>query len=189
MSQDVFAARLERLNGKHAQHAQSIKAEAQAQRGPMPEWVRNIGYPGSLVAACLIGVLTVLLSRYVMFHLNGVPDPEADADMTMLIDGGLAAALAFVIRSALNMTSKEHLACKAAGIWIALTCMHNAVHAYPAIWATTFSPEWVERTTEMTKPRSFYISGMSFEIGGAKDATTPQDGPAPAGKEIKINRH
>ena len=188
MSQDVFAARLARLDGAQTQLKDSQKVAAQTARGRVPEWVRNMGYPGSLVGAFLIGILTVLLSRYVMFHLNGVPDPDADADMTMLIDGGLAAVLAFMIRSALNMTSKEHLACKAAGIWIALTGMHNAVHAFPTVWATAFSPEWVERTTEMTEPRSFYISGVSFVIGDKDEGDGASDVPTSRSKEIKINR-
>lgn len=186
MSQDVFAARLARLDGAQSVQKEQTAQATHAPRSRFPEWVHNMGYPGSLLAAVLIGIMTVVLSRYVMFHLNGVPDPDADADITMLMDGALAMGVAFVIRNALNMTSKEHLACKAAGIWIALTCMHNLVHAYPAVWAAGYSPEWVERTTQMTKPRSFYISGISFEIGGGQGAARDSGSGA---KEIKINRY
>ena len=189
MSQDAFAARLARLDGTHSQIKEQQQAAAKAARGPTPEWVRNMGYPGSLAGAFLIGILTGVLSRYVMFHLNGVPDPDADADLTMLIDGGLAAARAFVIRSALNMTSKEHLACKAAGIWIALTCMHNAVHAFPITWSNAFSPEWVERTVDMTEPRSFYISGVSFTLDAKAKPDDEYSTSAPGTSEIKINRY
>lgn len=186
-TQDVFAERLARLDQTHSQRMQAQTATAQAQRGSRPEWVSNLGYPASIVGACLLGLITVVMSRYVMFHLNGAPDPDADADMTMLIDGGLAFGIAFVLRNAFHMTAKEHLLAKTVGIWIALTCMHNLVHAYPTVWSHAFSPEWVTRTTDMTEPRSFFFRGMTFRIdGGETDA--PED--TPAGKpEIKINRY
>ena len=186
-TQDVFAERLARLDQTHSQRAQTQTATAQAQRGNRPDWVSNLGYPASIIGACLLGLLTVVMSRYVMFHLNGAPDPNADADMTMLIDGGLALAIAFVLRSAFHLTTKEHLAAKTVGIWIALTCMHNLVHAYPTVWSNAFSPEWVTRTTDMTEPRSFFFRGMSFKINGG--TTEAADGASPAKPEIKINRY
>ena len=192
MAQDVFAARLERLHNKHSQIDLERQAAAKSMRGRYPEWVSNLGYPGSLLAAGIIGLFTVVMSRYAMFHINGVPGEDADADITMLMDGALAAAIAFVIRNALNMNCKEHLAFKAAGIWIALTCMHNLVHAYPKVWEIAFSPEWVQYTTELTEPKSIYISGMSFLIGGEQDDTSPFDEratPAAGSPKIKINRY
>ncbi|WP_299600860.1 hypothetical protein [uncultured Tateyamaria sp.] len=191
---DVFAARLARLNETHAEHEARQSASAKAARGRVPDWARNLVYPGSIVGALVVGVFTVVLSRYAMFHANGAPDPNADADLTMIMDGGLALAIAFVLRSALHLTAKEHLAAKTAGIWIALTCMHNLVHAYPNVWATAFSPEWVERTTYMTEPRSFYVRGFTFsfdDMGGARndDGSTNSEGPSTSKPEIKINRH
>ncbi|GGX39610.1 hypothetical protein GCM10007385_03380 [Tateyamaria omphalii] len=191
---DVFAARLARLNETHAEHQARQSATAKAARGSTPDWVRNLVYPGSIVGALFVGILTVVLSRYVFFHINGAPDPNADADLTMIMDGGLALAIAFVLRSALHLTAKEHLAAKTAGIWIALTCMHNLVHAYPAVWATAFSPEWVERTTAMTEPRSFFIRGITFtfdDIGGADkaDGSSNSEAASNSKPEIKINRY
>ncbi|MEP2892131.1 hypothetical protein [Tateyamaria sp.] len=188
MSQDVFAARLARLNSAHDQLKEEQVIAAQAERGFFPEWVHNLGYPGSMLLAGVIGFLTVLMSRYVVFHLNGVPGADADADLTMLIDGALAAVIAFVLRTALKMESKEHLACKAAGIWIGLTGMHNLVHAYPTIWENAFSPEWVEYTTELTEPKSFYVAGMSFVIGGSSGNNEDADDLAGQPQEIIINR-
>ncbi|WP_299139895.1 hypothetical protein [uncultured Tateyamaria sp.] len=189
--QDIFAERLARLNDTHGHRQKQQTATARAARGRTPDWVRNMVYPGSLVGACFVGILTVILSRYVMFHMNGAPDPDGDADLTMLMDGGLALAIAFVLRNALNMSSKEHLACKTAGIWIALTCMHNLVHAYPMTWANAFSPEWVERTVEMTEPKSIFFRGMSFTLDDKAPEAEPvnTDPSIPTSKpEIKINR-
>ena len=186
-TQDVFAERLARLDQTHDQRVQAQAATAQAERGSRPDWVSNLGYPASILGACILGLITVVMSRYVMFHLNGVPDPNADPDMTMLIDGGLAFGIAFVLRSAFHLTTKEHLLAKTVGIWIALTCMHNLVHAYPTAWAYAFSPEWVAGTTDMTEPSSFFFRGMSFKIDGG--TTVAPDGTETAKPEIKINRH
>ncbi|WP_299684670.1 hypothetical protein [uncultured Tateyamaria sp.] len=184
MGQDVFAERLARLGAEHGQRAELQTQKAQAARGTRPEWVTNLGYPASIVGACFLGLLAVVLARYCMFHINGAPDPGADADLTMIIDGALAFGIAFVLRMAFYMSDKVHLAAKTVGIWIALTCMHNLVHDYPDLWAAAFSEDWVERTTEMTEPRSFYFRGYSFEFSGAIAAE-----PAATDKpEIKINR-
>lgn len=184
MGQDVFAERLARLGAEHGQRAAVQAQQAQAARGSRPEWVSNLGYPASIVGACILGVIAVVLSRYAMFHINGAPDPGADADLTMIIDGALAFGIAFVLRMAFYMTDKIHLAAKTVGIWIALTLMHNLVHDFPGLWSTAFSEEWVERTTEMTEPRSFYFRGYSFEFAGAMSA----DAGTTEKPEIKINR-
>ncbi|WP_299650870.1 hypothetical protein [uncultured Tateyamaria sp.] len=194
---DVFAARLARLNETHTQHQTRQSEAAAAARGRTPDWVRNLAYPGSIVGALFVGIFTVVLSRYAMFHVNGAPDPNVDPDLTMLMDGGLAIAIAFVLRSALNLTTKEHLAAKTVGIWVALTCMHNLVHAYPGVWTVAFSPEWVDRTTSITEPRSFYVRGFTFsfdDTGNASDSdatvSDPEQMPTTTGKtEIKINRY
>ena len=70
--------------------------------------------------------------------------------------------------------------------------MHNLVHAYPKVWEIAFSPEWVQYTTELTEPKSFYISGMSFLFGGEQADTSPFDEratPAAGSPKIKINRY
>ena len=184
MGQDVFAERLARLGAEHGQRAEVQTQQAQAARGPRPAWVTNLGYPISVLGACVLGLIAVVLARYGMYVIGGEPDPLADPDLTMVIAGALAFGIAFVLRMAFHMTDKVHLAAKTVGIWIALTCMHNLVHDYPALWATGFSEAWVERTSSMTDPRSFYVRGYSFEFGGlmAEDAGKP-DKP-----EIKINR-
>lgn len=182
--QDAFADRLNRLGETHTQRKDAQTAQAKATQGPRPEWVDNLGYPASIVGACLVGLLTVVASRYIIFHMNGAPNPGDDPDITMIIDGALAFGLAFMLRTALHMKLKEHLAAKTVGIWIALTCMHNLVHAYPAVWAKGFSPAWVASVTEMTEPKSFFIRGMSFKING-KAGSDDQDTGKP---EIKINR-
>ena len=182
--QDAFAERLARLGAEHTVRAAAQTQKAHAARGSRPDWVTNLGYPASIVGACILGLLSVILARYCMFHINGAPDPEANPDLIMIIDGALAFAIAIILRMAFYMSDKVHLAAKTVGIWIALTCMHNLVHDYPGLWASAFSEPWVERTTEMTEPRSFYFRGYSFAFSGAiaQEATTP-DKP-----EIKINR-
>ena len=183
--QDAFSERLARLGAEHSARADMQTQQAKAAQGSRPEWVTNLAYPGSIVGACILGLLSVVISRYCMFHITGAPDPDADPDLTMIVDGALAFGIAFVLRMAFMMTDKVHLASKTVGIWIALTCMHNLVHDYPGLWSTAFSEEWVERTTEMTEPRSFYFRGYSFLFSGAMSAQeTNPDKP-----EVKINRY
>ncbi|MEL7166178.1 MAG: hypothetical protein AAGL96_11970 [Pseudomonadota bacterium] len=184
MAQNAFEERLNRLAQSHGVRAEAQIEQAAANRGRTPEWVRNLRYPGSVVGACALGILSVALSRYCMFHINGVPDPNGDPDMTMIVDGALAFAIAFVLRMAFLMTDKVHLISKTVGIWIALTTMHNLVHDFPDLWSAAFSPEWVEITTYMTEPRTLYIRGFSFELSGMLSSSADE----PAKPEIKINR-
>ena len=182
--QDVFAERLARLGAEHGIRAEIQTQKVRTAHGSRPEWVTNLGYPASIVGACILGIIAVALSRYCMFVINGVPDPNADPDMTMIIDGALAFAIGFALRMAFLMTDKVHLAAKTVGIWIALTCMHNLVHEFPAPWSHAFSEEWVSRTTQMTEPRSFYVRGFSFTLDGpmAADAAESEK------PQVKINR-
>ncbi|MEL7093335.1 MAG: hypothetical protein AAFN94_16525 [Pseudomonadota bacterium] len=184
MSQDVFGERLSRLAETHTIRVETQTQQAAAKQGRTPQWLRNLGYPASIVGACLLGILAVALSRYCMFHITGVPDPNGDPDMTMIVDGALAFAIAFVLRMMFWMTDKVHLIAKTVGIWIALITMHNLVHDFPAVWSAAFSPEWVEITTRMTEPRTLYFRGLSFELAGMLSA----ESSAPAKPEIKINR-
>lgn len=58
----------------------------------------NAKYPSTIVMAFALGLFAVALSRYIRYHLHGGSLTGEDADLIMMIDGGLAAMAGFAIR-------------------------------------------------------------------------------------------
>lgn len=158
---EAFVTRVERIKQRHqsrlAWHSRIFGSSAAASG-------TQLGRGLSLVSAVIIGSLAVLISRYAMFQTQGLPNGAANPGMVMIIDALFAFCIAFVIRMGLNMTSRTHFSASIIGVFIALTSVHNLVHAYPDAWAKAFSQEWVTHTTQMTEPKSLYIQGHSFEF-------------------------
>lgn len=167
MSHADFQARLERMGA--AQHVRPPEPERTPgtkvkRKEARPEWVENVAYTGSFVGAFFLGLLSILIARYVQFHMMGVPDPNGDADMQMMVDAGVAFMVVWFFRMLFDMKSHQHIVCKTAGLWVALCTMHNLVHLYPNVWATVFSQEWVNMTRAMSEPNSILFRGMSFTL-------------------------
>ena len=64
--QDIFSERLAKLGAEHSARLDIQAERAQAAHGTRPEWVTNLGYPASVLGACILGLIAVLLSRYCM---------------------------------------------------------------------------------------------------------------------------
>ena len=182
--QEAFQARLSNLGAAHQarQYEQTAARDSQRQK---PQWIENLGYPASLAGAFVLGLLSVFIARYVTSHIND--GATEDPDLTLLMDGAVAFGVVFILRTALHMTSKEHILCKTVGIWVSLTMMHNLVHAYPGAFAVVYTPKWVEYVTTATEPNSIFFRGQSFYFGDGPAYGTAQSSDTPGGK-IKINR-
>lgn len=178
--QEAFQERLEKLGVAQDMRAPDVEVTRVVKPGP-PHWTENLGYPASLVGAFVAGLVSVFLARWATSHVtDGASD---NADLTLLMDATVAFGIVFILRTALHMTEKEHIACKTAGIWVSLTMMHNLVHAYPEHFAFVYTPAWVEHVTGITEPNSFYFRGYSFPFGDA-----PAQGEAET-NGVKINRY
>lgn len=135
----------------------------------VPSLKENIGYPISIIWAFAIGLLAVLITRYVRNALAGGTLTGEDADIMMAIDGGLALAVGFVLTQMFRVKGKAQETAKTAGIVVMIGMMHNMVHAWPGAFELTFSPEWVTDVVETTEPKSFLFRGISFALGDTKE--------------------
>lgn len=129
-----------------------------------PDWKTNIRYPLSLVGAALLGMLAVFIARYARFHLTGGALTGDDADLTMIIDGGLAAGCSFLLFGLLRFDGAEYKLAQTVGIVVMVCIMHNFVHAAPAVFDIVFSPEWTQDVIAYTEPKSILFRGVSFVL-------------------------
>ena len=165
----------------------------------LPDWKENIRYPATLVGMALLGMFAVFVVRYVRFHLMGGTLAGNDADITMIIDAGLAGVAAFVIYSAVGLTMRDAnraergsifslnnlgdnpvKAALVVGIAIMIGTMHNMVHSAPGVFGALFSEEWAEDVVAFSEPGSIYFRGNYFTVLPQAEDTVAEDG-APAG--------
>ncbi len=130
----------------------------------IPDWKENFKYPAAIVGAALVGMLAVLISRYVRFQLLGGSLAGEDADITMMIDGCIAAACSFALFGMMRFSGPEFKAAQSVGIAIVILCMHNLVHAMPSVFKVAFSQEWTENVVAYTEPNSILFRGISFAL-------------------------
>ena len=159
MSSSSFQDRLNRV----AEARAPIEA-AKPQVDLTPDWKTNIRYPLSLIAAAVVGMLAVFLARYARFHLTGGGFDDMDPDMTMIVDGGLAAGCSFLLFGLLRFEGAEYKLAQTVGIVIMVCIMHNFVHMAPAAFDVMFSPEWTDEVIAYTDPKSILFRGVSFAL-------------------------
>ena len=137
---------------------------AKPQVSVIPDWKENIRYPAKLVGCALVGMMAVFVARYVRFHMMGGTLAGEDADITMLIDGGIGAACGFLLFAILRFDGKEYKAAQTFGIVAMVMVMHNLVHYMPGVFNTLFSETWTEDVIAYTEPNSILFRGNSFVL-------------------------
>lgn len=153
---EAFQARLQRIG---ASQPVTVSGPATT-RESVGNLLHVLSYPG----AFLLGIVSILLSRYVMYHMGGIPDPSQPADIREIIDVTVGGVVLIAFALAFNLKTKEHVAAKFAGLWAAQLTLHNFVHTYPEIWSSVFAPEWVRWVTEITEPNSIVFQGMNIAL-------------------------
>jgi hypothetical protein len=156
------------------------------QVSPLPDWRENIRYPALIVGAFVLGLVAVVMSRWVRFHMSGRAVEDAYSDLNMMIDGGMAFAIGFVLRMLFNVEGKEFIAAKTVGIFVMVSSMHNLVHAAPGAFTSAFSPEWVDAVVTTTDPSTVIFQGMTFEFGSGADTGTRHAGMGGSGGPGRI---
>ena len=155
---EVFVERLSRLDENHMRRKSMKSRSAVSAKKTLD--VRRVA---SISGAGMIGLLSVPLSRLAMFHSQGLGNSSANPELVMAIDGLFAFCIAlFLVRMVLSVSCIHHMMGQVAGIWIALTTMHNFVHAYPEFWVQAFSAEWVARIILPTDTGTLYLAGTGF---------------------------
>ncbi|WP_095589596.1 hypothetical protein [Actibacterium ureilyticum] len=137
---------------------------------PLDGWRQNARYPLKLAGAFLFGMLAVFAARYVRFHMNGGALTGEDADLMMVLDAGMAAAVGFAMTQAFRLDGKEFQAAQTFGVAAMVATMHNAVHWAPKPFEAIFSPQWVSDVREFTEPNSILFRGVSFMLTPDTDA-------------------
>lgn len=154
----AFEARLQRVQA--TQPVPKGRSRKAARRKRAGDLLHVLSFPG----AFLLGIISILMSRYVMYHMGGIPDPSQPADIREIIDVSVGGVVLIAFALAFNLKTKEHVAAKFAGLWAAQVTLHNLVHMYPEIWASVFAPEWVRWITETTEPNSILFQGSSIVL-------------------------
>ena len=162
---EVFQQRIARIAAKNAPPSMDDDPLYEDKGvSPLPDWRENVRYPASLVGAALAGAAAVFAARFARFHLTGGSLAGTDPDITMMIDGGLAALVSFILFQMLRFEGAEYKAAQTAGIFGMVCIMHNFVHAAPGAFNLMFSPQWTEEVTAMTEPKSILFRGISFVV-------------------------
>lgn len=121
-------------------------------------------YPVSILLAALLGMVGVLVSRYVRFHFLGMTDTDGNPDITMILDMAMGAAAAFALKELFRVSGKLAGMAQTAGIVAMVLVMHNFVWMFPDLFATVFSDGWVDMVTSSTRPNSIFFRGASFTL-------------------------
>lgn len=172
--QDDYYARLERvrLGGSNTKHTIFVGLDDSfvyhrtdpATQNRMSAFRMNAGYPISLLAALLVGMLAYAVGRYVRFKvLTGLPpDLGIDSDIGLNVVMGLLATV--VLSRLFRLTLRQHYSLQALGIVVMTISFHNFVYLQPEFFNAVFSPIWVNEVMIETKPQSLFIRGITIRL-------------------------
>jgi hypothetical protein len=122
----------------------------------------NAWYPISVAMTFVVGAASDLVLRWIDWMTKGVPAVAADPGYAMVTGFFTALIVSLILGALLGIRVSERLGLRAAGIVAGMLGWHNAVHAWPDVFATAFSPLWVGVITGMTEPQSIYWLGNSI---------------------------
>ncbi len=128
----------------------------------------------SLVGGLLIGVIAVVLARYLRFRLTGSVLGGSDADLIMVADIVFSITIVIILRTVFRLRSKLHGFAKLAGVVATILLMHNAVHIAPGIFERVYSVEWVNQVVQTTKSNSVLVAGVSYEFFDPSSRDIPE---------------
>lgn len=148
----------------------------------------NALYPLSLLGAFVLGLFAVALGIYARFQLMAGQAVLEDASIEMALSGGIGLMLSFVLAQMFRLTSKEHKAMQAAGVFVMVCGFHNLAHWLPGPMTLLFSPAHVVEMQVTSPANSARIGGSYFPLfatgapeQGTADglAACPPDAPKP----------
>ena len=168
-----YAARLARVQankgrsvimvGRDDSFVHERKPIVQISRGR--EVAGNIGYPASLVAAFLLGMLAVALGYYARFHLVSGHSELPNADLEMALSAVIGLCVAFALSQMFRITSKSHKAMQSAGVFLMICSFHNLAFWVPGAMALVFSSEFVLEQQLTAQPNSLRFRGIYIPLG------------------------
>ena len=163
---------------------EALRNSKKSKKGASARSTRRLSltYPVKIAALFLAGMAAVLVARLIRFHFMGGTLAGDDPDFALMLDGGIAIAVAFCVGMLLRAKGSAFTTAKIVGIAAMIGCMHNLVHAAPGVFASVFSLEWVEEVVDMTEPNSILFRGNSIVLGAPRTRTplVPPSGSEPA---------
>lgn len=114
-----------------------------------------------MLMAVVLGSLCLIVARYLQIAFLNIQPVVPNA---LLMELGLAAAMAFTIGGFVRQKTFKHMICHVAGAAFAAVTMHNAVWLAPDQFAMVFSQSFVDQILAATDPMSLNIAGNSITI-------------------------
>lgn len=124
--------------------------------------VRNALYPISMASAVALGFMAHGVVQVARYHLQGMPDPQANPDIEMVAQVVMGFALAMVLGYFTGLRSRELTPLKSMGAALGVLLFHNLVHAFPHAFDLICSKMWVNYVVTHTKAHSLVWRGISF---------------------------
>jgi len=119
-------------------------------------------FPFSFSGAFIIGMIAVLMSRFIRVQFYGSGLAGSDADILMLMDGSLALALAYVLRWMFRFQGKGLQIAATVGVALMMVSMHNLIHLAPEVFELAYPAEWVQEVIYTTRLDSLLFRGVSI---------------------------
>ncbi|MBC7739080.1 MAG: hypothetical protein H7245_18140 [Candidatus Saccharibacteria bacterium] len=168
-----FAARVARVENNLAGARQLLfvgvdevysmpRRERKARVSGVRTLLNNALYPVSMVAAVILGAVSHCIGQIARFHVQGVPDLDANPDIEMLKQVILGIVIAIALGYVFRLQSRSFMTLKSSGVVIGVLFMHNLVHLYPRLFAQMTSALWVNQVVSHTSPYSMLWRGISF---------------------------
>lgn len=124
--------------------------------------LRNAVYPLTLLASVALGFVSYGLAQVARYHLQGLPDPQANPDIEMVSQLVIAFSLAMVLGYFLGLRARELTSLKSLGAFLGVVLFHNVVHLFPHVFDVLCSKMWVNYVVTHTKAYSLIWRGISF---------------------------
>ena len=172
--QNIFSERLKRIDsgegntmGRIHCGIEEIPAKkksgvvAKSSRAGLSLVFKLIWIPSSMAIAILIGVVATVLARFGLFQAMSVSAIELSAESGLIADGASALILAFIVCFLLRIRQSYHMVAAAVGACLMIGGMHQLVHDSPDLWSKAFSPEWVQKVMDTTKPDTFEFRSLT----------------------------
>lgn len=124
--------------------------------------VQNALYPFSMVAAVVLGFVSHGIGQVARYHVQGLPDLNANLDIESLVQMILGIMIAMALGYVFRLQSKSFMTLKSTGVILGVLLFHNAVHLFPEAFSAVTSPMWVNQIVSHTQAHSLLWRGISF---------------------------
>ena len=125
---------------------------------------RTLIHPVSMAMALALGAVSHGLGQVARYHIQGMPDLNANPDVEMLVQIVIGFSIAMVLGSLVGLRSGSLTPLTSTGAALGVPFFHNAVHLFPELFAIPTSKIWVNQIVSHTEAPSILWRGISFTL-------------------------